>query len=51
MPYRYRVIYLAKTSLDVFSLRRGHVWTCSVHCCCICEMKKVTVSGQQEIKT
>ena len=45
------VIFMAKTSLDVFSLRREHVLTCSVLSDCICEMKRVTESGQQGIKT
>ena len=45
-----RVVLTAKTSLDVFSLRRDHVWTCSVLGDRICEMKRVTESGQQGIK-
>ena len=46
-----RVLFTAKTSLDVFSLRREHVWTCSVLGERICEMKRVAESGQQGIKT
>ena len=34
-----RVIFTAKTSLDIFNLRREHVWTCSVLGDHICEMK------------
>ena len=41
-----RVIFMEKTRLDVSSLRREHVWTCSVSGDCICEMKRVTESGQ-----
>ena len=40
-----------ETSLDVFSLRQVHAWTCSVLGDRICEMKRVTESGQQGIKT
>ena len=40
-----------KTSLDVFSLRHEHIWTYSVLGDRICEMKRVTESGQQGIKT
>ena len=36
------VIFTVKTSLDVFSLRREHVWTCSVLGDRICEIKRVT---------
>ena len=36
-----------KTSLDI---RREHVWTCLVLGDLICEMKRVTESGQQGIK-
>ena len=43
-----RVIIMSKTSLDVFSLRRD-VWTHPVLGDRICEMKRVTESGQQEI--
>ena len=46
-----RVILMAKTSLDIFSPRREHVWNCSVLGNCICEMKRMTESGQQRIKT
>ena len=46
-----RVIFKAKTSLDVFSLRRERVLTGSVLSDCICEMKRVIKSGQQGIKT
>ena len=35
-----RVIFMTKTSLDVLSLRREHIWTCSVLGDCICEMKR-----------
>ena len=38
-------------SLEIFSLRREHVWTCSVLGDHICELKRVTESGQQGIKT
>ena len=38
-------------SLDVFSLRQEHVWTCSVFGGRICEVKRVTESGQQGIKS
>ena len=41
------VIFTAKTSLDVFSLRRVEVFF-SVFGNRICEMKKMTESGQQE---
>ena len=41
-----RGIFIAKTSLDMFSLRREHVWTCSVLGDCICEIKRVTESEQ-----
>ena len=34
-----RVIFTAKTSLDVFSLRREHVWTFSVLCDQIYKMR------------
>ena len=44
------VIFTMKTSLEVFSLRREDVWTCSVLGDCICEMKTVTESGQQGSK-
>ena len=37
-----RVIITTKTSLDMFSLRREHVWDCSVLGDCICAMKRVT---------
>ena len=37
-----RVIFTAKTSLDIFSLRCEHVWTCSVLGDRVCEMKRVT---------
>ena len=46
-----RLVFTVKTSLDVFSLRWEHLWTCSVLRDCICEMKRVAVSGQQGIKT
>ena len=46
-----RVIFTAKTSLDVFSLRQQHVWTYSVLGDRICEMRRVTGTGQQGIKT
>ena len=46
-----RVIFMAKASFDVFSLRREHVWTCSVLGDRIGEMERVTESGQQGIKT
>ena len=46
-----RVIFIAKTCLDVFSLRQEHVWTCSDLGDCNCEMKRVTESEQQGIKT
>ena len=42
---------MVKTSLEVLSLRQEHVWTCSVLGDHICEMKWVTESGQQGIKT
>ena len=41
-----RVIFTVKTSLDFFNLRQVHVWTCSVLGDRICEMKRVTESGQ-----
>ena len=37
-----RVIFIAKTRLDVFSRRQEHFWTCSVFGDDICEMKRVT---------
>ena len=40
-----RVIFTAKINLDVFSLRQAHVWTFSVLCDRICEIKRVTESG------
>ena len=46
-----RAIFTAKTSLDAINLRREHVWTCSVLGDRICEMKRLTESGQQGIKT
>ena len=46
-----RVIFMAKTSLGICSLRREHVWTCLVLGDQICEMKRVTEGGQQGIKT
>ena len=46
-----RVIFTVKTGLDVFSLRREPVWTCSVLGDCTCEMTRVTESGQQGVKT
>ena len=46
-----RVIFMAKTSLEVFSLRRENVLTCSVSGDLICEVKRVTETGQQGIKT
>ena len=45
-----KVIFMAKTSLDVFSLIRKHVWTCSVLSDLIFDMKRVTESGRQGIK-
>ena len=39
-----------QTGLDVFYLKRNHVWTCSVLGDYICEMKRLE-SGQQGIKT
>ena len=39
------------SAFTVFSRRREHVWTFSVLGDCICEMKGVTESGQQGIKT
>ena len=50
-PYRQLGYGVANTSLDVFSLRREHGWTCSVSGDRICDMKRVTESGQQGIKT
>ena len=38
-----KVIFTAKTSLEVFSLRGEYVWTCSVLGDSICEMKRLTV--------
>ena len=46
-----RAIFMVKTSLDTFSLRQEHIWTSSVLGNCICEMKRVTESGQQGIIT
>ena len=37
--------------LILMSVRLEHVWTCSVVGDCICEMKRVTESGQQGITT
>ena len=45
-----RVIFMAKTCLDVFSQRQEHVWTFSVLGDCICKMKRVKESEQQGIK-
>ena len=45
------VIFAMKTGLDVFNLKREHVWTCSVLSDCICETKRVTESGRQGILT
>ena len=42
---------MVKTSLEVLSLRQGHVWICSVLSDHICEMKWVTESGQHGINT
>ena len=46
-----RVIFMAKISVDAFSLRLEDVWTHSVLGDHMCEMKRVTESGQQGIKT
>ena len=46
-----KVIFTAKTSLDIFSLSREQLWTGSVLGDHICEMKRVIESGQQGIKT
>ena len=51
MLYQQLVIFTAKTSLEVFRLRQEHVWSFFVLGNCICEMKRVTVSGQQGVKT
>ena len=45
-----QVIFIVKTSLDIFRPSHEYVWTCSVSGDCICEMKKVTESGHQGIK-
>ena len=45
-----KVIFTAKTSLEVISLRRDHVWTCLVLGDRICYIKMVTESGQQGIQ-
>ena len=38
-----RVIFMAKPSLDIFSLKREHVWTCSVLGDCICEIRDLSL--------
>ena len=43
----YRVIFMAKTSLDVCILRREHVWTFPVLGDHNSELKRVTETGQQ----
>ena len=52
MPYQQssKVIFMAKTSFYIFSLRREDVWTCSVLDDCIYEMKIVLELGHQGIK-
>ena len=45
-----RVFFPVQISLDIFSLRQEHFWT-SVLGDCICEMKRVTESGQQGMQT
>ena len=52
MPYR-QLGSLLQRNQSVFGrgLRREHVWTCSVLGDRNCEMKRVTESGQQGIKT
>ena len=45
------VIFTVKTSWDLFSLGLGQVWNYSVWSDCTYEMKKVTESGWQGIKT
>ena len=45
-----RVLFTAKTSLDVFCLRREHVWTCSVLGDRICKMKRVT-AGDRNLRS
>ena len=45
------VVFMAKTSLDRFSLRREHDLTCSVLGDRICEMKRVTEGEMKRIKT
>ena len=46
-----RVMFMAKTKLDVSSLRREHVWVVLGDRIHYCEMKRVTESGRQGIKT
>ena len=44
-----RVVFIM--GLDIFNLRREHIWTCSVLGGRNYEIKKVTESRQQGIKT
>ena len=45
------VVFMAKTSLDTFSLKQEHDLTCSVSGDRICEMKRVTEDEMERIKT
>ena len=51
MPHQQLGFFMGETSFDVNSLRREHVWTCSVLGDLIYEMTRVTESGQQGSKT